>query len=148
MLIRPGCTTHHTDSEQRLVHLTASKTGGGLRVDCPTDPTVAPPGYYMVFIVDTQGRPCERAKFVRLCMIPKGACVAPVFEPSHWLVCLLIALIFPFVLLAFIVLLPIIALIGAFVPGLLARFLCNFRRYVYRLKHCRQGNRDACRVMT
>lgn len=66
VLMRPGCTTHHTDSEQRLVHLSAAPTAGGLRVQCPDDPSVAPPGYYMVFIVTTAGVPCERAKFVRL----------------------------------------------------------------------------------
>ncbi len=147
VLMRPGCTTHHTDSEQRLVHVTASPTAGGLRVQCPNDPSIAPPGYYMVFIVDTQGRPCMRAKFVRLCAIPKGACVAPVFEGSNWLVCLLMYLVSPFVLLAFIALLPLIILVNAFLPGTLAKFLCSLRRYLFRLNNCSQGNSDPCRLL-
>ena len=139
---------HHTDSEQRLVHVTASLTAGGLRVQCPNDPSIAPPGYYMVFIVDTQGRPCMRAKFVRLCAIPAGACAAPVFQGSNWLVCLLLALVTPFVLLVYIILLPIIVLINAFIGGILARFLCSLRRFLFRVSHCRRGNSDGCRLLS
>src|SRR5207244_6130395 len=37
-----------------------------LRVNVVSDPSVAPPGYYMAFLVDSRGRPCMRALFVRL----------------------------------------------------------------------------------
>ena len=146
ILMRPGCTTHHTDSEQRLVHMSASVTTGGLRVQCPSDPNVAPPGYYMVFLVNQQGRPCERAPFVRLdhCVPAKGACTAPVFEASHWLVCLLLLLIAPLVIAAFIAGLIIVVILEIFVPGILAKYLCSFRKFLYRLKNCRKGNRDPC----
>ena len=67
VLLRPGCITHHTDPNQRLVELTFAADGGGrLSVTMEADPTVAPPGYYMLFIVDRDGLPCKRAKFVRL----------------------------------------------------------------------------------
>ena len=64
--MRPAATTHHTDSDQRFVPLSFTKGSDQLMVEVANDPSVAPPGYYMVFIVDDQGRPCERALFVRL----------------------------------------------------------------------------------
>ena len=67
VLLRPGCVTHHTDPNQRLVELTfTADEGGGLSVTMEDDPTVAPPGYYMLFIVDHDGLPCEKAQFIRL----------------------------------------------------------------------------------
>ena len=66
VLMRPGATTHHTDSDQRYVPLSFNTGSGQLVVEVPNDPSIAPPGYYMVFIVDNQGLPCERASFVRL----------------------------------------------------------------------------------
>jgi len=144
VLIRPGCTTHHTDSEQRVVYLTASITADGLRVNCPSDPNIAPPGYYMVFIVNTNGIPCERAKFVRLCSIPKDACVAPLFEPSNWFLCFLMILAAPFVIIVFILLIAFIAILEMFFRGILARFICQFRKYLFRLNHCHRGNSNGC----
>lgn len=65
-LMRPGCTTHHTDTDQRHVPLVFWPVPGGYRVRVLGDPAAAPPGYYMVWIVDSQGRPCQRAPFVKL----------------------------------------------------------------------------------
>jgi hypothetical protein len=67
-LMRPGAMTHHTDSEQRYVAVDffAEPGAGRLRAMAPTDATIAPPGFYMLWIVDTNGRPCQRARFVRL----------------------------------------------------------------------------------
>lgn len=65
-LMRPGACTHHTDSEQRYVRLTFTKGTGELTVTAVSDAKVAPPGYYMLWIVDTQGRPCMDAVFVQL----------------------------------------------------------------------------------
>jgi hypothetical protein len=69
-LIRPGACTHHTDSEQRFVRLSFSKGTGQLTVTAVSDTNLAPPGYYMLWIVDSQKRPCEEAVFVRL--MPSG----------------------------------------------------------------------------
>jgi hypothetical protein len=66
ILMRPGAMTHHTDSEQRLVTLGFTRGAGKLDVQVVSDPTLAPPGFYMLWIVDDQRRPCERASFVRL----------------------------------------------------------------------------------
>lgn len=67
-LMRPGAPTHHTDSEQRYVALAFSPVPGTnrLRVVVPGDPSVAPPGYYMLWIVDRNDRPCQRARFIRV----------------------------------------------------------------------------------
>lgn len=65
-LMRPGAPTHHTDTEQRHIPLVFWQVPGGYRAQVVGDPAVAPPGYYMVWIVDDQGRPCQQAKFVRL----------------------------------------------------------------------------------
>jgi hypothetical protein len=52
-LIRPGVTTHSFDNSQRLVDLPiASQGAGSLVVSVPTAATIAPPGWYMLFVVD------------------------------------------------------------------------------------------------
>ena len=66
-LMRPGSITHHTDTEQRYVALSSvAISDSRLRVGAINDPTVAPPGYYMLWIIDDQERPCTKAKFVHL----------------------------------------------------------------------------------
>lgn len=66
VLMRLGSTTHHTDSEQRHVPMNFASIGGRLIAVPPPDPSVAPPGYYMLFIVDDDGKPCKKAEIVRL----------------------------------------------------------------------------------
>jgi len=69
--MRPGAPTHHTDTEQRYVRLKCTKGAGQLDVTAVDDPKIAPPGYYMLWIVDDQGRPCEDAVFIQL--VPHGS---------------------------------------------------------------------------
>lgn len=67
VIMRPGACTHHTDSEQRLVDLpTFTKGTGELTVTMINDAKLAPPGYYMLWIIDNQQRPCEEARFIQL----------------------------------------------------------------------------------
>ena len=66
VLMRLGSVTHHTDPNQRNVPLQFTATSSKLDVVMESDSTVAPPGFYMLFIIDGEGRPCERAVFVRL----------------------------------------------------------------------------------
>lgn len=57
-LIRPGITTHSFDNSQRLVDLPISaRNGGSLTVSTPAAPTMAPPGWYMLFLVDQSHTP-------------------------------------------------------------------------------------------
>lgn len=63
--VRPAATTHSVNADQRLVPATFAAAPGGLSIDVPADPNELPPGFYMLFIVDSAGRP-SRAKFVRV----------------------------------------------------------------------------------
>jgi len=57
-LIRNGTTTHSFDSEQRLVDLEiTSRAAGNLGLTIPANPNLAPPGWYMLFLVDEAGVP-------------------------------------------------------------------------------------------
>jgi hypothetical protein len=65
VLVAPGATTHGDDSTQRLVKLKAQSTyTGGIDLMAPSRAGVAPPGYYMLFVLN-QGVPSV-AKWVRL----------------------------------------------------------------------------------
>ena len=60
-LVRPGSATHGVDFEQRIVDLPFVEGPGGLSVTGPADPRMAPPGHYMVFLVDQAGVPSVAA---------------------------------------------------------------------------------------
>jgi PKD repeat protein len=64
-LVRPGAPTHAFDMEQRLVKLSFTAGSGVLNVTTPPNGNIAPPGYYMLFILNSAGTPSV-AKFVRL----------------------------------------------------------------------------------
>ncbi|MGH3925040.1 MAG: galactose oxidase-like domain-containing protein, partial [Pseudonocardiaceae bacterium] len=61
-LVRSGSSTHSANNEQRLVDL-AFTTGanGTLTLQLPAEPTMAPPGWYLVFALNTQGVPSQGA---------------------------------------------------------------------------------------
>lgn len=66
-LIRNGSVTHSTNSDQRYVGLEiVQRNGNTLTVQAPPSGNVAPPGYYMLWVVDTAGGPCQLAPFARL----------------------------------------------------------------------------------
>ncbi|MFP5365198.1 MAG: DUF4082 domain-containing protein [Thermoleophilia bacterium] len=57
-LIRMGSVTHNLDMDQRFMHLNVtSRTSTSLTVAGPANANVAPPGYYMVFLVNGSGVP-------------------------------------------------------------------------------------------
>ncbi len=67
VLVRCGSMTHAFDIDQRYVGLTiADREGTGLELVAPPHGAVAPPGMYMLFLVDAAGRPCQFARFVRV----------------------------------------------------------------------------------
>jgi len=66
VFLRPGSATHHTDAGQRYIRLPiVSRDPGQLRVQAPANGNIAPPGYYMLFIVKANGVP-SLASFIRL----------------------------------------------------------------------------------
>ncbi|MGP4050581.1 galactose oxidase-like domain-containing protein [Streptomyces sp. 2A115] len=64
-LMRPSAVTHTTDVEQRSIALGLTKTKDSVTVDVPKDPTLVPPGWYMLFVTDTEGTPSE-AKWIQV----------------------------------------------------------------------------------
>jgi hypothetical protein len=68
VLVRPGSVTHSVNFEQRLVrlHYLLTNPDQGLAVVvAPWHPAIAPPGWYMLFLVDANGVP-SKAAWVRL----------------------------------------------------------------------------------
>jgi hypothetical protein len=58
VLVAPGATTHAVDMSQRVVPLAAAtRPDGGLDVTAPADGRIAPPGHYMLFVLDAAGVP-------------------------------------------------------------------------------------------
>ena len=63
--VRLGATTHAFDENQRFNRLKFTVGSSGLSVRAPADPNLAPPGHYMMFILDGEGVP-SRAKIVHI----------------------------------------------------------------------------------
>jgi hypothetical protein len=57
VLVRPLATTHQMDANQRLVSLPLSGSGSNRTITMPPTGNDAPPGYYMLFVVDQNGVP-------------------------------------------------------------------------------------------
>jgi hypothetical protein len=65
-IIRSCVTTHSFDCGQRLVDLDiASQAGGVIKATLTHNPNLAPPGWYMLFVVTQQGVPSV-ARWVHL----------------------------------------------------------------------------------
>ncbi len=57
VLIRTGSVTHFVNMNARFVPVTFTQTTGGLTITAPTSHFVAPPGHYMLFLVNSNGVP-------------------------------------------------------------------------------------------
>src|SRR5262249_34835004 len=76
--IRPGAVTHAFDEDQRYLTLSFSAGAGSLTIQAPANANLAPPGYYMLFIVNAAGVPSV-APFVHFSA--PGADVEPPTAP-------------------------------------------------------------------
>jgi hypothetical protein len=74
VLVHPGSTTHAIDMDQRLIGLcgpapqpacNGASGSGTLTLTTPPDGNIAPPGYYMLFLLDSAGVPSV-AQFLQL----------------------------------------------------------------------------------
>ncbi|MGB5596651.1 MAG: galactose oxidase early set domain-containing protein, partial [Crocosphaera sp.] len=66
VLIKAGSVTHSFDNGQRLVNLEKTNNGNGqISFTVPTDKHFSPPGHYMLFYVNAEGKPSE-GKIVKL----------------------------------------------------------------------------------
>src|SRR5262249_11473255 len=92
VLIRPGSSTHSIDMEQRLIGLcgpapqpACSGSGNTLNLVTPPNGNIAPPGYYMVFILDSNGVPSQ-AQFIQLSPFasspPHGSILQPAMDTT------------------------------------------------------------------
>ncbi len=55
--IRLGSVTHSFNQNQRLNHLQFAQASGGLNITAPASGNLAPPGHYMLFLVNSNGVP-------------------------------------------------------------------------------------------
>ena len=91
VLVRPGSSTHTLDMDQRVIVLCSptapgnacTGTAGTLNLQTPPNGNIAPPGYYMLFLLDSAGVPSV-ARFVRLTQVtgapPDGAITSPTVD--------------------------------------------------------------------
>ena len=89
-LMRCGSVTHAGDFDQRYVALNFTAVGATtLRATAPPSGAVAPPGYYLLWIIDQTGLPCTQAQFVRVtslgCFIITDRSTFSVFEVDAFL---------------------------------------------------------------
>ena len=68
--IRLSSVTHANNMEQRFSRLNFSQVTDGLNVVAPSNPNLAPPGYYMLFILNSDGVPSV-AEIVRINAAPE-----------------------------------------------------------------------------
>lgn len=65
VFLRNGSVTHGFNSDQRMITAAFTKTTNHrLRVTAPPNHSIAPAGFYMLWLIDTEGSPCERAPFI------------------------------------------------------------------------------------
>jgi YVTN family beta-propeller protein len=64
-MIKAGSVTHSWNMEQRFIELTFQAQGSAISAQAPARAADAPPGYYLVFVIDNAGVPSE-AKIVRV----------------------------------------------------------------------------------
>jgi fibronectin type 3 domain-containing protein len=87
VLVRPGSVTHAFDMEQRLIGLCGPSpqpacTGSGtLNLTSPPNGNIAPPGYYMLFLLDNTGVP-SKAQFIQLSSYGTGPPAGTIASPS------------------------------------------------------------------
>ncbi len=66
VFMRLGSATHAWDGDQRYVSVPFTQSGTTLTITAPPDATVAPPGFYMLWLIDANNLPCQSASFVRI----------------------------------------------------------------------------------
>ena len=74
VLIKMSSASHSFNFEQRFVELTFQQTGDRLVAQAPTRATDSPPGFYLLFVLNSAGTP----SIARIVRVP----VAPVVNPA------------------------------------------------------------------
>jgi Domain of unknown function (DUF1929)/Legume lectin domain/Glyoxal oxidase N-terminus/PKD domain/Quinohemoprotein amine dehydrogenase, alpha subunit domain III len=86
VLVKDGAVTHAFNMDQRLVELSFTAGAGALTLTGPPTKNIAPPGYYMLFLISNAGVPSV-AKFVQVSIAPAdvpptGTITAPATDIS------------------------------------------------------------------
>jgi hypothetical protein len=81
-LVRLGAVTHSVNMEQRYVPLSFTVGTGTLNATAPANANVAPPGVYMLFVIDANGVPSV-ARMVRVGTSPAVASVFPAEDTAE-----------------------------------------------------------------
>jgi hypothetical protein len=82
VLVRAGAQTHAFDMDQRLVGLSYTAGAGVLNATAPPNGNIAPPGYYLLFVLNSAGVPSV-ASFVQLSApLPNQAPTATIVSPA------------------------------------------------------------------
>jgi len=76
VLMRNGAVTHAFNMDQRMVGMSFTAGSESLTVTAPSSGDIAPPGYYMLFLVNNQGVPSAAS----MVQVPSG--IAPPPPPS------------------------------------------------------------------
>lgn len=76
-LVRLGSVTHAFDMNQRFQWLTFTRRDGAITVSAPTNRNLAPPGHYMIFILNGNGIPAV----ARILRLGAGSSPSPVNAP-------------------------------------------------------------------
>ena len=58
-LIKTGATTHSNNMEQRFIELDFTDINNGVSVSLPSSANTAPPGYYLMYLLDNKGVPSK-----------------------------------------------------------------------------------------
>jgi DNA-binding beta-propeller fold protein YncE/mono/diheme cytochrome c family protein len=79
-LVKTGAVTHGMNMDQRFVELTFQRSGNQLNVQAPSRAADAPPGFYLLFVLNSSGTPSV-ARIVRIDVQGSGGDgEAPVLE--------------------------------------------------------------------
>jgi hypothetical protein len=82
-LVRLGAVTHSVNMEQRYVPLSFTAAGGTINATAPANANIAPPGPYMLFLIDGAGVPSvAKMVNVRTAAPPTVSSVSPAADAS------------------------------------------------------------------
>lgn len=81
VLVRNGTVTHAFGMDQREVEMSFTAGSGALTVTAPPNGNIAPPGYYMLFLLNSSGVPSV-ASFVQVTAAPLSPDFAVAATPS------------------------------------------------------------------
>lgn len=75
--VKTTSVTHSFNVDQRYMELSYTNTDDGIKVQLPQNANTAPPGFYMLFVLDAEGTPSE-AQIIKMGNEPGGEPPPPV----------------------------------------------------------------------